>query len=107
MLNVMIVRIMSLFLLLRRDFCENCFSFPQTNKTIGIMQDKNTQIGFMFLNMTKSIVNVLHVSRVQASTPQSITQMRMWLSVLCLVCHVFPPLVSIFGLFPVLVSCDY
>ncbi len=50
---------------------------------IGIMQDKNTQIGFMFLNMTKSIVNVLHVSRVQASIPQNITQMRMWLSVLC------------------------
>ncbi len=29
------------------------------------------------------------------------------LSVLCRVCHVFPPLVSIFGLFPVLVWCDY
>ncbi len=29
------------------------------------------------------------------------------LSVLCRVCHVFPPLVSIFGLFPVLVSCHY
>ncbi len=28
-------------------------------------------------------------------------------SVLCRVCHVFPPLVSIFGLFPVLVSCHY
>ncbi len=25
----------------------------------------------------------------------------------CCVCHVFPPLVSIFGLFPVLVWCDY
>ncbi len=25
----------------------------------------------------------------------------------CCVCHVFPPLVSIFGLFPVLVSCHY
>ncbi len=25
----------------------------------------------------------------------------------CGVCHVFPPLVSIFGLFPVLVSCHY
>ncbi len=30
-----------------------------------------------------------------------------WLSVLCRVCHVFPPHVSIFGLFPVLVSCHY
>ncbi len=29
------------------------------------------------------------------------------MSVLCRVCHVFPPLVSIFGLFPVLVSCHY
>ncbi len=29
------------------------------------------------------------------------------LSVLCRVCLVFPPLVSIFGLFPVLVKCDY
>ncbi len=29
------------------------------------------------------------------------------MSVLCCVCHVFPPLVSIFGLFPVLVRCDY
>ncbi len=29
------------------------------------------------------------------------------LSVLCPVCHVFLPLVSIFGLFPVLVKCDY
>ncbi len=29
------------------------------------------------------------------------------MSVLCCVCHVFPPLVSIFGLFPVLVSCHY
>ncbi len=28
-------------------------------------------------------------------------------SVLCRVCHVFPPHVSIFGLFPVLVSCHY
>ncbi len=28
------------------------------------------------------------------------------MSVLCRVCHVFPPLVSLFGLFPVLVSCD-
>ncbi len=25
----------------------------------------------------------------------------------CCVCHVFPPLVSIYGLFPVLVSCHY
>ncbi len=25
----------------------------------------------------------------------------------CCVCHVFLPLVSIFGLFPVLVRCDY
>ncbi len=29
------------------------------------------------------------------------------MSVLCRVCHVFPPHVSIFGLFPVLVSCRY
>ncbi len=29
------------------------------------------------------------------------------MSVLCRVCHVFPPLVSIFGLFPVLVLCHY
>ncbi len=29
------------------------------------------------------------------------------LSVFCSVCHVFLPLVSIFGLFPVLVKCDY
>ncbi len=29
------------------------------------------------------------------------------MSVLCRVCHVFPPLVSIFGLFPVLVRCHY
>ncbi len=29
------------------------------------------------------------------------------MSVLCHVCHVFPPLVSIFGLFPVLVKCDH
>ncbi len=29
------------------------------------------------------------------------------MSVLCRVCHVFPPHVSIFGLFPVLVSCHY
>ncbi len=29
------------------------------------------------------------------------------MSVLCRVCHVFPPLVSLFGLFPVLVSCHY
>ncbi len=29
------------------------------------------------------------------------------LSEFCCVCHVFPPLVSIFGLFPVLVSCHY
>ncbi len=29
------------------------------------------------------------------------------MSVLCRVCHVFPPPVSIFGLFPVLVSCHY
>ncbi len=29
------------------------------------------------------------------------------MSVICHVCHVFPPLVSIFGLFPVLVSCHY
>ncbi len=29
------------------------------------------------------------------------------MSVLCRVRHVFPPLVSIFGLFPVLVWCDY
>ncbi len=29
------------------------------------------------------------------------------MSVLCHVCHVFPSLVSIFGLFPVLVSCHY
>ncbi len=29
------------------------------------------------------------------------------LSVLCRVCHVFPPHVSIFGLFPVLVKCHY
>ncbi len=28
-------------------------------------------------------------------------------SPLSCVCHVFPPLVSIFGLFPVLVRCDY
>ncbi len=32
---------------------------------------------------------------------------RLQVSVLCRVCHVFPPLVSIFGLFPVLVSCHY
>ncbi len=29
------------------------------------------------------------------------------MSVLCGVCHVFPPLVSMFGLFPVLVKCHY
>ncbi len=29
------------------------------------------------------------------------------LSVLCSVFHVFPPRVSLFGLFPILVSCDY
>ncbi len=29
------------------------------------------------------------------------------LSGFCRVCHVFPPLVSIYGLFPVLVSCHY
>ncbi len=29
------------------------------------------------------------------------------MSDLCRVCLVFPPLVSIFGLFPVLVSCHY
>ncbi len=29
------------------------------------------------------------------------------LSVLCCVCHVFLPPVSMFGLFPVLVNCDY
>ncbi len=29
------------------------------------------------------------------------------MSGLCCVCHVFPPLVSLFGLFPVLVWCDY
>ncbi len=29
------------------------------------------------------------------------------MSVLCRVCHVFPPHVSIFGLFPVLVKCHY
>ncbi len=29
------------------------------------------------------------------------------MSVICRVCLVFPPLVSIFGLFPVLVKCDY
>ncbi len=32
---------------------------------------------------------------------------RMYVSGFCHVCLVFPPLVSIFGLFPVLVSCDY
>ncbi len=31
----------------------------------------------------------------------------LWMSVLCGVCHVFPPPVSIFGLFPVLVRCHY
>ncbi len=31
----------------------------------------------------------------------------MYVSGFCCVCHVFPPLVSIFGLFPVLVSCHY
>ncbi len=30
-----------------------------------------------------------------------------YLSGFCCVCHLFPPLVSIFGLFPVLVSCHY
>ncbi len=30
-----------------------------------------------------------------------------YVRVLLCVCHVFPPLVSIFGLFPVLVRCDY
>ncbi len=30
-----------------------------------------------------------------------------YMSVLCRVCHVFPPVVSLFGLFPVLVSCHY
>ncbi len=29
------------------------------------------------------------------------------ISVLYRACHVFPPLVSLFGLFPVLVKCDY
>ncbi len=29
------------------------------------------------------------------------------MSVLCRVCQVFPPLVSTFGLFPILVKCDY
>ncbi len=29
------------------------------------------------------------------------------MSVLCRVCHVFPPHVSLFGLFPVLVKCHY
>ncbi len=29
------------------------------------------------------------------------------MSVLCRLCLVFPPRVSIFGLFPVLVKCDY
>ncbi len=29
------------------------------------------------------------------------------MSVLCRMCHVFLPLVSIFGLFPVLTECDY
>ncbi len=31
----------------------------------------------------------------------------LWLSGFCCVCHLFLPLVSIFGLFPVLVSCHY
>ncbi len=30
-----------------------------------------------------------------------------YVRVLLFVCHVFPPLVSIFGLFPVLVKCHY
>ncbi len=31
----------------------------------------------------------------------------LYMSGFCCVCHVFLPLVSIFGLFPVLVRCDY
>ncbi len=36
-----------------------------------------------------------------------IIQLKWCVSVLCRVCHLFPPLVSIFGLFPVLVECHY
>ncbi len=35
------------------------------------------------------------------------TSLSVFLSGFCCVCHLFPPLVSIFGLFPVLVSCRY
>ncbi len=35
------------------------------------------------------------------------TNMNSYLSGFCCVCHLFLPLVSIFGLFPVLVSCHY
>ncbi len=36
-----------------------------------------------------------------------LTSETVLLSVLCRVCHVFPPPVSIFSLFPVLVKCHY
>ncbi len=47
---------------------------------------------------------------IQCLTPNFLTmtfQIRILVSGFCCVCHVFPPLVSIYGLFPVLVSCHY
>ncbi len=45
------------------------------------------------------VIIIIYLPELQKSRP--------FVSVLCRMCHVFPPLVSIFGLFPVLVRSDY